>query len=52
MNTRRSRKLLNRLRRMFRRHPNDQDPYTRVRVPVKKGPGGLRAGVALEEPRE
>ena len=52
MSTRKDRTLLSRIRRLFNRHPNEQDPYARVRVPLKKGPGGLRAGVALEEPRE
>ena len=44
--------VLSRLRRFLRRSPDTQDPYSKVRVPVKKGPGGLKAAVALEEPRE
>jgi hypothetical protein len=46
------RELLIRLRRFFRRHPDGYDPYARVRVPLKKGPGGLSSSVALKEPRE
>ncbi len=44
--------LLRRLRRLLRRDPNTEDPYSKVRVPLKKGPGGLRASVALKEPHE
>jgi hypothetical protein len=46
------REFLIRLRRIFRRHSDGQDPYARVRVPVKRGPGGLKSAVALKEPRE
>lgn len=39
------------IRKILRRDTDPQDPYSKVRVPVKKGPGGLKASVALEEPR-
>jgi hypothetical protein len=52
MDARNVRILLRRLRRIFRRHPDGQDPYARVRVPLKKGPGGLHSAVALKEPGE
>jgi hypothetical protein len=29
-----------------------EDPYARVRVPVRRGPPGRAAAVALEEPEE
>jgi GrpB-like predicted nucleotidyltransferase (UPF0157 family) len=40
------------LRRLLKRKPDEQDPYARVRVPVRKGPGGRSAAVALKEPNE
>lgn len=43
-------KALKAIRRWFRRKPDPQDPYARVRAPLKKGPGGRSAAVALEEP--
>ena len=45
-------RLLSRLGRALRRKQDGEDPYARVPVPVKKGPGGLRAAVELEEPRD
>ena len=45
--------LQNLLRRLLRRDPAEpQDPYARVRVPVRRGPSGRGAAVALEEPLE
>lgn len=38
------------LRRLLKRDPDLEDPYARVRVPLKKNPGGRSAAVALEEP--
>jgi hypothetical protein len=52
MDARNVRELLLRLRRIFRRNPDGRDPYARVRVPLKKGPGGLHSSVALKEPSE
>lgn len=52
MDTRKLAELLVRLRRFLRRNPDTQDPYSKVRVPLKKGPGGLKAAVALKEPRQ
>lgn len=43
---------LNDLRRLLRREPDSEDPDARVRVPLKKGPGGLQASVMLKEPRD
>ena len=41
------------MRRLLRRDPAEpQDPYARVRVPVRRGPGGRSSAVALEEPPE
>jgi hypothetical protein len=51
MDTRKLAELLFRLCRFLRRKPDTQDPDCKVRVPVKKGPGGLTAAVALKEPR-
>jgi GrpB-like predicted nucleotidyltransferase (UPF0157 family) len=42
--------LVQTLRRWLKRNPEEQDPYARVRVPVRKGPGSRSAAVALEEP--
>jgi hypothetical protein len=33
------------------RRSDPQEPYAKVGVPLKKGPGGLQASVSLEEPR-
>jgi hypothetical protein len=38
------------VRRWFKRSPDSRDPYARVRVPVRKGPGGRHDAVALKEP--
>ena len=41
------------MRRLLRRDPAEpQDPYARVRVPLRRGPGGRSSAVALEEPPE
>ncbi len=42
------------MRRLLRRGPaaEPQDPYARVPVPVRRGPGGRSSAVALEEPPE
>ena len=41
------------MRRLLRRGPAEpQDPYARVRVPVRRGPSGRSSAVALEEPAE
>ncbi len=41
------------MRRLLRRGPAEpQDPYARVGVPVRRGPGGRSSAVALEEPPE
>jgi len=50
-------KILPALRRLartlLRRGPAEpEDPYARVRVPVRRGPPGRAAAVALEEPQE
>lgn len=45
--------LVARLRQLLKRKPDkEDDPYAKVRVPLKKGPSGLRAAVAIEEPRD
>ena len=51
MNGKNVRGLLSRLRRLLRRDPDTEDPYVKVRVPLKKGPGSQSAAVALKEPR-
>ena len=38
------------VRRWFKRNPDSRDPYARLRVPVRKGPGGRHDAVALKEP--
>lgn len=43
-------KVLWMLRRFFRREPGADDPQIGVREPVRRGPGGRHAAVALEEP--
>jgi len=43
-------RAMTRVRRWFRRKPDLRDPYARVRVPVRKGPGGRHGAVALKEP--
>jgi hypothetical protein len=41
------------MRRLLRRGPAEpQDPYARVRAPLRRGPSGRSAAVALEEPPE
>ncbi len=41
------------LRRLLRRgRAEPQDPYARVRVPLRHGPSGRSASVAVEEPPE
>ena len=41
------------LRRLLRRGPAEpQDPYARVRAPLRGGPSGRSAAVAVEEPEE
>jgi hypothetical protein len=45
-------KLSNFVRRLPRRKPEPLDPYAYVRAPLRRGPGGRGAGVALEEPEE
>ena len=47
-------RLLNALKRLWRRKPEPQDPYhySHVLAPVGRGPRGRSAAVALEEPRE
>jgi GrpB-like predicted nucleotidyltransferase (UPF0157 family) len=42
--------LIEAVRRWLRRNPDLRDPYARVRVPVRKGPGGRHGAVALKEP--
>jgi hypothetical protein len=42
--------LIEALRRWLKRHPDSHDPYARVRVPMRKGPGGRHGAVALKEP--
>lgn len=45
------RKTLRAIQKWFRRKADPHDPYARVRVPLKKKPGGGRsAAVALAEP--
>lgn len=44
--------LIDAVRRLLKRKPEDRDPYARVRVPVRKGPGGRSTAVALKEPNE
>ncbi|HLH08503.1 MAG TPA: hypothetical protein VKW78_14780 [Terriglobales bacterium] len=44
-------KLSSFVRRLLHRNPEPMDPYTSVRQPLKRGPAGRGAAVALEEPR-
>jgi len=43
-------KLWGRVKRLWRRDAEPQDPYARVQVPLKRGPQGRSAAVALLEP--
>ncbi len=45
-------KLGNFVRRLLRRKPEPLDPYAYVHAPLRRGPGGRGAAVALEEPEE
>jgi len=45
-------KLSSFVRRLLRREPEPLDPYAYVRAPLRRGPGGRGAAVALEEPDE
>jgi hypothetical protein len=43
--------ISNAIRRLGRRNAGPpEDPFSKVRVPVRRGPPSLAAGVALEEP--
>jgi hypothetical protein len=42
--------LIETVRRWWKRKPDLRDPYARVRVPMRKGPGGRHGAVALKEP--
>jgi hypothetical protein len=44
--------LIQTLRQWWKRNPDKGDPYARVRVPVRKGPGRGSAAIALKEPGE
>ncbi len=44
--------LFEQIRRWFRSKPDPRDPYARVRVPLRKGPGGRSASIALKEPED
>ena len=44
--------LIQALRRWLKRKPEDEGPYVRVRVPVRKGPNDRSAAVALKEPNK
>ena len=45
-------RLWDRISRLWRRNPEPQDPYAGVRVPLKRGPHGRSAAVALLEPED
>jgi len=45
-------KLSNFVRRFLRRKPEPLDPYAYVHAPLRRGPGGRGAAVAVEEPEE
>jgi hypothetical protein len=42
--------VIERVRRWLKSNPDSRDPYARVRVPVRKGPGSRHGAVALKEP--
>jgi hypothetical protein len=44
--------LWRKLKNLWRRDPEPQDPYAGVRVPLKRGPQGRSSAVALAEPEE
>jgi hypothetical protein len=44
--------LWRKLKTLWRRDPEPQDPYAGVRVPLKRGPRGRSSAVALAEPEE
>jgi hypothetical protein len=43
-------KLWGRMKRLWRRDAEPQDPYAGVRAPLKRGPQGRSAAVAVLEP--
>jgi hypothetical protein len=45
-------KLSSFVSRLLRHKPEPLDPYAYVRAPLRRGPGGRGASVALEEPEE
>jgi hypothetical protein len=45
-------KLLETIRRLLGKNPEPQDPYAGVRVPLRRGPNGRHAAVAMQEPDE
>ena len=44
-------KFLGRLKNLFRKPAEPQDPYAYVTANLKRGPGGRSSAVALEEPQ-
>jgi hypothetical protein len=44
--------LWRKVRALWHRDPEPQDPYAGVRVPLKRGPHGKSSAVALAEPDE
>ncbi len=45
-------RLSNFVRRLLRRKAEPLDPYAYIHAPLRRGPGGRGASVALEEPEE
>ena len=44
--------LWRKLKSLWRRDPEPQDPYAGVRAPLRRGPQGRSSAVALVEPEE
>jgi hypothetical protein len=44
------RKMLSRVWRLLKRDKPPHDPYTGVRVPLKRGPAGRSSAIAVPEP--
>ena len=45
-------RLWRKLKALWHRDPEPQDPYAGVRVPLKRGPHGRSSAVALAEPED
>lgn len=47
-----SKRWLDKFLRFLRRKRDDDDPYSYVRVPLRKGPSNLQAAAKADKPRD